>query len=89
MYFPSFLDKFSRGEEIVKAGGGVRCTTSNGTWLLQPRDSSHVIRWAAHSDGRKCTDLIYVAPITANCADDVSPWSHRPRIAQYLSVAGR
>jgi hypothetical protein len=31
MYFPSFLCKFSKGEEAVKAGGGVRCTTSNGT----------------------------------------------------------
>jgi hypothetical protein len=31
MYFPSFICKFSRGEEVVKAGVGVRCTTSNGT----------------------------------------------------------
>jgi hypothetical protein len=31
MYFPIFLCKFSRGEEVFKAGGGVRCTTSNGT----------------------------------------------------------
>jgi hypothetical protein len=29
---------------------------------LQSYNSSHVIRGAAHSDGRKCTDLIYAAP---------------------------
>jgi hypothetical protein len=26
-----FLCKFSRGEEVIKAGGRVRCTISNGT----------------------------------------------------------
>jgi hypothetical protein len=31
MYFPSFLCEVRRGEEVVKAGGGFRCTTSNGT----------------------------------------------------------
>jgi hypothetical protein len=30
MYFPSFLCKFSK-EDVVGAGGEVRCTTSNGT----------------------------------------------------------
>jgi hypothetical protein len=37
MYFPCFLCKFSRGEPVDKAGGGVMCTTSKGTcsylWL--------------------------------------------------------
>jgi len=32
MYFPSFLCKFSKEEDVVGAGGGVRCTTSNGTY---------------------------------------------------------
>ena len=31
MYFPCFLCKFSRGEPVDKAGGGVMCTTSKGT----------------------------------------------------------
>jgi len=39
MYFPSFLCEVRRGEEVVKAGGGVRCTTSNGTCSYIGRSS--------------------------------------------------
>ena len=36
MYFPTSICKFSRGEEVVKAGSGVRCTTRNGTCSYIP-----------------------------------------------------
>jgi hypothetical protein len=42
IYFPIFYFKFSRGEEVVKSGGGDGCTTSNCTcsYILKSSRSS-------------------------------------------------
>jgi hypothetical protein len=48
IYFPSFLCKFSREEVVVGAGGGVRCTTSNGTCSYNHQRRHHNIHPHLH-----------------------------------------
>jgi len=51
-----FLYKFSRGEEVIKAGGRVRCTISNGTCSYEyPASANATASLPQHGRGNSYT----------------------------------